>query len=271
MNDAGGLASTARITVTIQGAKRCTEQPHNSRVDGGGKCRFQHRRRYGHGTDLDTGDSLTYSLVDNAGNFTINSTTGQIRVGSTNNFILDYETAPEIKITVRVTDSSGAFRDQIMTVALTNVNDAPRSTQTSHWHHHRLPSNTGNSQAFTTLQQAMETGFGGLWIGKAQHRWFARHYVWCRRQSVPPGFQLNALTQQSDGKIVAAGISSGFDYLVLRYNSDGTLDSSFDQDGIATFSLSAGSEWAASVAMQSDGKIVVGGSVNNGVIMLSCD
>jgi uncharacterized delta-60 repeat protein len=77
-----------------------------------------------------------------------------------------------------------------------------------------------------------------------------------------------AVALQADGKAVVAGIaydygitgSTGKDFGVTRYNTDGTLDTSFDADGIVTTN-SAGShhDEARAVAIQSDGKIVVAG------------
>jgi uncharacterized delta-60 repeat protein len=79
---------------------------------------------------------------------------------------------------------------------------------------------------------------------------------------------LNAVTVQSDGKILAAGYGRGEDYretdfIFLRYNIDGSLDASFDGDGIVT--LDTGRYDAAkSVSAQADGKIVVVGSDSSG-------
>ena len=50
---------------------------------------------------------------------------------------------------------------------------------------------------------------------------------------------------------------------MARYNTDGSLDSSFDSDGKVTTAIGSG-DFAFSVAIQSDGKIVVVGSSNNG-------
>lgn len=76
-----------------------------------------------------------------------------------------------------------------------------------------------------------------------------------------------ALAIQSDGKIVAAGYTqlanSTLDIAVIRYNSNGTLDTSFDSDGIVTFGNGSVNEWAFDVAIQSDGKIVVAGFTNS--------
>jgi uncharacterized delta-60 repeat protein len=68
---------------------------------------------------------------------------------------------------------------------------------------------------------------------------------------------------QSDGKIVVAGYGyqagTGYDFALARYNSDGTLDTSFSGDGKVTDDFSGGTDGAEAVALQSDGKIVVAG------------
>ncbi len=66
---------------------------------------------------------------------------------------------------------------------------------------------------------------------------------------------------QSDGKIVVAGDSNNgndSDFAVARYNSDGTLDTSFSADGEVITDF-GGEDYGTSVAIQSDGKIVVAG------------
>ncbi len=71
-----------------------------------------------------------------------------------------------------------------------------------------------------------------------------------------------AVAIQSDGKIVVAGfaqISGTYEFAVVRYGTDGTLDSSFSSDGIATIDVSSGHDRAYAIAIQSDGMIVVGG------------
>ncbi|MDA9941056.1 delta-60 repeat domain-containing protein [Luminiphilus sp.] len=69
---------------------------------------------------------------------------------------------------------------------------------------------------------------------------------------------------QSDGKIVGAGTSLiGLNdvFALVRYNTDGTLDNSFDSDGKVTTEHGSGSGYAYSVAIQSDDKIVAAGYV----------
>ncbi len=72
---------------------------------------------------------------------------------------------------------------------------------------------------------------------------------------------------QPDGKIVTAGFSSNglnYDFALVRYNEDGSLDTSFDADGVVISGIGSGSDLGYDVALQSDGKIVVAGSSWNG-------
>ena len=50
----------------------------------------------------------------------------------------------------------------------------------------------------------------------------------------------------------------------MRYNTDGSLDTSFDSDGKVTTEVGSTNDYAYSVAIQSDGKIVAAGYSNNG-------
>jgi uncharacterized delta-60 repeat protein len=71
----------------------------------------------------------------------------------------------------------------------------------------------------------------------------------------------NAVAIQTDGKILVAGNSNGrldaAEIAVVRYNTNGSLDSSFGIGGIAQTAVGAGRGYA--IALQSDGKIVVAG------------
>jgi uncharacterized delta-60 repeat protein len=81
-----------------------------------------------------------------------------------------------------------------------------------------------------------------------------------------------AMVVQPDGKIIAAGLSSDnadgsgmTSFSLARYNVNGMLDSSFGNGGKVVTSLGPGHAYAASVALQSDGKIVAAGSYDTGV------
>src|SRR5262249_50446768 len=83
--------------------------------------------------------------------------------------------------------------------------------------------------------------------------------------------QPNAMAIKPDGRIVIAGYATtntGNTFALARYNSNGTLDSSFGIGGTVTTTFGPvpgssftlpGSAYARSVAIQSDGKIVVAG------------
>lgn len=72
---------------------------------------------------------------------------------------------------------------------------------------------------------------------------------------------------QADGKIVVAGVSengSNADFAMARFNSNGIPDSTFDGDGKLTTDISASNDVAYSVAIQHDGKILIGGYSQQG-------
>jgi len=78
---------------------------------------------------------------------------------------------------------------------------------------------------------------------------------------------LRKIAVQPDGKIVAIGgitlSDRDRDYVVMRFNENGTLDTSFSSDGKITFNIgSAGFNdgHARHIALQPDGKIVIGGN-----------
>lgn len=67
---------------------------------------------------------------------------------------------------------------------------------------------------------------------------------------------------QTDGKIVAAGFAnngSNVDFGVTRVNTNGTLDTSFDGDGLARTMIGTSADSANAIAIQADGKIVAVG------------
>ncbi len=74
----------------------------------------------------------------------------------------------------------------------------------------------------------------------------------------------NNLALQPDGRIVvagAAGTADGYRIVTLRLHSDGTLDNSFGQGGVLSFTGLTGSyAYPYGVAVQPDGRIVLAGS-----------
>ena len=75
--------------------------------------------------------------------------------------------------------------------------------------------------------------------------------------------QAKDLVIQTDGKLLLAGSShngANLDFALVRYNSDGSLDTTFDGDGKLTTAIGIASDYAESVIQQADGKLVVAGA-----------
>ncbi len=78
--------------------------------------------------------------------------------------------------------------------------------------------------------------------------------------------EIFAMVVQPDNKILIAGYSllvSGYDFAIVRLNSDGSLDNSFDFDGKATTSVGVNADFGRALTLQADGKILLAGSTNN--------
>lgn len=86
-----------------------------------------------------------------------------------------------------------------------------------------------------------------------------------------PGTQegdgIRGLTVQPSGKIVAIGYwatpsySHGWNFHAARYNSDGALDTTFGNAGIYDHDISGRHDVPRGYAVQSDGKIILGGDI----------
>lgn len=80
--------------------------------------------------------------------------------------------------------------------------------------------------------------------------------------------QAEASALQSDGKIVSAGSATSSGYLrgfaLVRYHSNGKVDSSFGVNGRVITQVGSSYDYATSIAIQPDGKIIiVGGSYDS--------
>lgn len=94
----------------------------------------------------------------------------------------------------------------------------------------------------------LDTSFGG--DGKVTTNF-------TRREDLAIGVAIRA-----DGRIVAAGTANFFRFALARYNTNGTLDTTFGGDGKVTTNFRNGVDVAAGVGLQADGKIVAGGSAS---------
>ncbi len=87
-------------------------------------------------------------------------------------------------------------------------------------------------------------------------------------------FQGNSITIDSQGRILVTGyrddynglIGNGFDMIIWRYNSDGTLDTSFGTNGVVVHNNAAGgngTDVGRSITLDSQGRILVTGYSEN--------
>ena len=74
---------------------------------------------------------------------------------------------------------------------------------------------------------------------------------------------VHSVSLQSDGKILVAGryVKQGVDvdFALTRYNINGTLDATFNTDGMVTYDLGSSRDYAHAVVEQTDGKILIAG------------
>jgi len=79
--------------------------------------------------------------------------------------------------------------------------------------------------------------------------------------------QAHALAIQADGKLVAAGYSDNGTqdvFALVRYNPDGSLDTTFNSTGMVTTAIGGKGDQARALAIQPDGKLVAAGSSYTG-------
>jgi uncharacterized delta-60 repeat protein len=78
----------------------------------------------------------------------------------------------------------------------------------------------------------------------------------------------NAIAIQPDGKILLSGYSSNGsdnDFLLVRFNPDGSPDSTFGTDGKVITNVGGSNDVSYSIGLQTDGKILLGGTAYNGM------
>lgn len=80
--------------------------------------------------------------------------------------------------------------------------------------------------------------------------------------------EANAVVVQPDGRIIVAGSTAASgtdqDFVLLRYRADGTLDPGFGNGGKVVTSLGPSIDRINAIALQEDGRIVVGGDSDRG-------
>jgi uncharacterized delta-60 repeat protein len=78
---------------------------------------------------------------------------------------------------------------------------------------------------------------------------------------------MSSIVTLPDGKFLAAGTNGNYDLVVVRYNADGTLDSTFGKNGRVTTDL-GGAEECTGLAVQNDGKILLTGTSDSDFVLV---
>lgn len=83
--------------------------------------------------------------------------------------------------------------------------------------------------------------------------------------------EIKDIAMQADGRIVAAGVSyqTSSDFVVLRYNQNGSLDNTFGLNGRIDTDFFGTNDFAATLVIQPQGEIVVAGSADSSVFALA--
>ncbi|MBO9193450.1 VCBS domain-containing protein [Rhizobium sp. 16-449-1b] len=125
VTDGGNLTDDVQVTIKVIDV--------NEKPDAGADFTVSAAENVGHtvvlakvtATDPDAGNqNLKYSIAsDVSGKFEVNQTTGEFSLKS--GASLDYETAQQHVVTVRVTDGGNLSDDVQVTIKVTDVNDAP--------------------------------------------------------------------------------------------------------------------------------------------------
>jgi len=130
---------------------------------------------------------------------------------------------------------------------------------------------------------AILVGLAGLWVyalsGDLDPTFGTDGIVRTDIATVIGGFEpayddSRAVLVQSDGKVIVVGFTSmsflvdGIKVTVARYSSDGVIDSTYGQNGVAVTDVSAASisDSPRAATMQADGKCIVVGSLQFGTI-----
>lgn len=91
--------------------------------------------------------------------------------------------------------------------------------------------------------------------------------------NTPPFAQARAVRQQADGKVVLAGSVStdnGTDFVVCRFLADGSADPSFGTQGRVIITAGPEDDFAYSMQLQADGRILVAGTSQQGGFESAC-
>ena len=239
--------------------------------------------------DLPT-PALVYSIVGGAdmAQFTVDASTGALAFVAAPNFEAPTDHGANNVYDVTVRASDGTLTDtQAITVTVNGANEAPLPTAVIA---------AGKLDASFSSDGMVKTDIGGgefgydvvvqadgkiVMAGSSFSGWPDSEFAVVRYLAdgsldtsfsgdgkVTTAFAAGQITEghsvamQTDGKIVVAG-NVGSDFGIVRYNTDGTLDTGFSGDGKQTVDFGGADDIAYGVSVQADGKILVTGQTDS--------
>gem|GEM_PF-3865804 len=165
IQDTGSLTDIAVFTVTIAGAN---DAPTDTAITSSTVAENQPINTVVGDfstTDVDAGDTFTYTLVAGAGstdNGSFNINGAQLRTGAS----FDFETKSSYAIRIRSTDAGGLFFEEQYVITVTNVNEAPTNIAlSSNTIGENMPVNTVIGNLSTTDPDAGDTFTYSLVVG----------------------------------------------------------------------------------------------------------
>ncbi|KYC42820.1 hypothetical protein WA1_11880 [Scytonema hofmannii PCC 7110] len=241
-------------------------------------------------TDVDTNTTFSNWTIaggnvdrDNDGNaaFSIHTTTGEIAINDIDD--LDSQTNPSLNLQVNVSDGTTTSANEVVSIKLLpQAGDLDPSFGIGGKVITDFGSNSdrASSVAMQSDGKIVVLGYANDPTTPNNEYAIARYNVdGSLDNSFGTGGKIitdisrnnnknHQVVLQPDGKILVAGGgytgNNSNDFLIARYNLDGTPDSSFGSNGKVTTSISTNTDEGYSVAIQADGKIVVAGSTYNG-------
>lgn len=120
--DSGGESVTRSLTLTLGDVNEAPVSDGMDATSVGENASVGTAVGTAAASDVDAGESLTFSLTDSAGGlFSIDADTGVVSVAGA----LDFETATSHAIGIRATDTGGLTAEWTETISITDGNDAP--------------------------------------------------------------------------------------------------------------------------------------------------
>ncbi|GGK66403.1 tandem-95 repeat protein [Amphritea balenae] len=187
-----------------------------------------------------------------------------LMVGATNIGTVTTNSGGTLVLTFNASATNTLVNQTMQQIAYSNSNDVPPASVQINWDF-----NDGNSGTQGTGGALSGTGSTTVDVTAVNDvpDFMVGSGVVTSGNTVPSSFNSEFHTViQPDGKIITVGTASNggnYDYVVSRYNADGSLDTSFDGDGVAYIDFFGAKDRAYAVALQDDGKIVVTGKTWN--------